>query len=101
MASIYRHFDKDGRLLYVGMSISVLARTRAHKRSVWFEQIARIEIQHFPTKLQAVKAERLTIANERPMHNITYASRRRPLPESAQQAVTDAILLDAIRRRPS
>ena len=42
--ALYRHFDGTGRLLYVGISLSVIVRLSGHKRSPWFGDIARVEI---------------------------------------------------------
>jgi predicted GIY-YIG superfamily endonuclease len=42
---IYRHYDKDGNLLYVGISLSVISRIMQHKNgSHWFNNIANILI---------------------------------------------------------
>lgn len=71
MANLYRHFDKDGRLLYVGISLSAMDRMRQHKcKSSWFPEIANMTIQVFPNKKEAINAEREAIINEKPLHNI-------------------------------
>ena len=37
MAELYRHFDRLGELLYVGISISTMRRLAQHKtQSAWF-----------------------------------------------------------------
>jgi len=70
MADLYRHFDKDGQLLYVGISFGAIARLQAHKRDAdWFDNIARVEIQKFRTMEAAKKAERKAIQREKPIHN--------------------------------
>lgn len=70
MADLYRHFDKDGQLLYVGISFGAIARLQAHKRDAdWFDKIARVDIQKFPTIEAAKKAERKAIQREKPLHN--------------------------------
>lgn len=71
---LYRHYDTAGRLLYVGISLSAIARLADHKQeSHWFWSIARIEVTAYPTREAAMKAERLTIKRERPLHNIVHA----------------------------
>jgi hypothetical protein len=68
--SLYRHFDARGRLLYVGISNSVLLRLKSHKGgSHWYRDIARVQIKHFRTRRQAERAEALAIATENPLHN--------------------------------
>lgn len=67
---LYRHFDKQGRLLYVGISLGVLHRTSRHKAgSSWFDQIATITLEHFPNKANASAAEKRAIRDECPAHN--------------------------------
>ena len=67
--SLYRHFDPSGRLLYVGVSYSVMARLHEHRRSPWFYDVVRVEIQHFDSRKEAEKAELAAIVNENPIHN--------------------------------
>lgn len=66
---LYRHFDADGSLLYVGMSLDVMNRTRSHALSAWWNDVATITIERFETKEQAAAAELHAIRTERPLHN--------------------------------
>jgi len=69
--SLYRHFDKDGTLLYVGISLSALNRLGQHAdHSAWFKTISNVTIEHFDTREEALKAETLAIRQEKPLHNI-------------------------------
>lgn len=71
---LYRHFDGTGQLLYVGISLSAIARLGEHKASShWFWQIARIEVTAYASRASATKAERITILREKPLHNIQHA----------------------------
>jgi hypothetical protein len=71
--SLYRHFAADGSLLYVGISLSWPARTKAHANSArWFDQVARVEIEQFPTRAAALEAERAAIKLERPKFNVIH-----------------------------
>jgi len=68
---LYRHFDATGRLLYVGISLSAIARLAEHRREAhWFNDIRRVDIQVFDTLREAAMAERIAIRNEHPLHNI-------------------------------
>lgn len=91
--SLYRHFSRDGRLLYVGISLSWPARTKAHaKGSRWFEQVAKVEIERFPTREIALSAEREAITRERPAFNIMHnRGAARPSPRKRNLS-TDPIL---------
>jgi len=73
MTQLYRHFDKDGVLLYVGISLSSVARLRQHEdHSHWFEKITRVEIENFETREKAIEAEVNAIICEKPIHNIMH-----------------------------
>ena len=68
---LYRHFDKAGKLLYVGISLNAVYRLAQHRDCAhWFEEIARIDIELFPNRREALFAERKAIANENPRHNL-------------------------------
>lgn len=68
--SLYRHFDKEGRLLYVGISHSFMSRLAQHKgRSHWYWSIANVSVTHYPDRATAERAERRAIRTEAPMHN--------------------------------
>lgn len=90
--SLYRHFADDGTLLYVGISLSWPARTKQHSRgSQWFAQVARVEIEHFPTREAAIEAEFEAIKRERPQFNIIH-NRTKTAKSSSRQKVADAHL---------
>lgn len=81
---LYRQFDKDGRLLYVGVSINARKRHMQHKwMSFWADQVATITIEKHPDRESALAAERLAIMAEGPTYNDHYAKTRRqkPAPE--------------------
>ncbi len=68
---LYRHFNADNELLYVGISLSALNRLGQHRdNSHWFDTISRVDIQKFDTKEEALSAETLAIREEKPRHNI-------------------------------
>jgi hypothetical protein len=70
---LYRHFDKDGALLYIGVSLSAVERLSAHNRTArWADQIARVEIERFPTRTSVLAAEEAAIKTEKPLHNIQH-----------------------------
>lgn len=70
MTQLYRHYDRDGNLLYVGISVNALCRLRQHEKfSHWFWQVCRIEIETFPDQEAALEAECSAIHNEKPRHN--------------------------------
>src|SRR4051812_48825187 len=69
---LYRHFDKKGQLLYIGISLSTAARLMEHRSgSGWAGKIATITIERFRSRKVALEAERLAIQAEHPIHNVT------------------------------
>ena len=67
---LYRHFDADGRLLYVGISLSVVQRLKQHQRSHWSDEIASVTVTKYATRDLALQAEADAIKNEKPLHNV-------------------------------
>ena len=75
--ALYRHYNKDGDLLYVGISSKHLQRLAQHSNHAhWYDEITRIEIEHFEFKCDAVRAETKAIRTESPAHNILCTPRR-------------------------
>jgi predicted GIY-YIG superfamily endonuclease len=69
-AAIYRCFDKCDRLLYVGTSSNLAQRLRDHQSTKnWFQWIATIKVEHYPTRKEAVMAEHKAIVREHPEWN--------------------------------
>jgi predicted GIY-YIG superfamily endonuclease len=73
MIDLYRHFDKDGILLYVGISLSAIHRLSQHRTSSsWVASIESVRIEKFETRKDAVDAEKSAIISEHPKHNKTH-----------------------------
>jgi hypothetical protein len=69
---LYRHFNYSGELLYVGIASNSLARLDIHKKqSHWFNEIALVTLEHFPTRDAALAAEQAAISRENPRYNIS------------------------------
>lgn len=72
MAYLYKHYDKDGVLLYVGITGNVVSRHVSHiKNSVWFCLVDSIVIKKYSLSLQRLgKIEAECIRNEKPLYNL-------------------------------
>lgn len=71
--ALYRHYDKSGTLLYIGISNSVLVRLSRHKHSSsWLEDAVRMDTEYFKDKPTAEREEALAIKREKPKFNIRY-----------------------------
>ena len=76
---LYRCYTASGVLMYVGISVSALARWCNHGSAVWAEFVAKIEIEKFSSREAAKAAEKTAIISERPIWNNVYGARgRRP-----------------------
>ena len=84
---LYRHYDPNGDLLYVGVSLDGLRRQMQHsKGSEWRVAIYQIIIEPFATREEALEAEQQAIRTEYPKYNLIYNNRSNPLREVARLA---------------
>lgn len=76
---LYRFYDADDRLLYVGISLNAAQRASQHKaEKSWWSDVRRMEVKPLGvvTRFEAERIERAAIENERPLHNITHNANR-------------------------
>lgn len=70
---VYRHYDGDGRLLYVGCTVDPKTRQLGHQQSSWwFNQSAKVRMTIYPNRLHALRVEREAILHERPIWNVRH-----------------------------
>jgi hypothetical protein len=71
---IYRHFDRCGCLLYVGITGNAVRRTRQHEASGWSFFVRRIYIseEFYSTRADAERIERMIIRAARPPFNKAF-----------------------------
>lgn len=75
--ALYRFFDGDDQLIYVGISNSALRRIAQHREAkAWFGSCTRVTFEHYPTRAEALEAERRAVAEENPRENILLRARR-------------------------
>jgi hypothetical protein len=89
---LYRHYDEEGNLLYVGISLSAVHRLSEHKRdSGWFGRIAYVKIERFKTRKAALVAEQVAIITEAPLWNQQHnnGSLRREYDEQPYEVASD------------
>src|SRR5438128_154985 len=93
-AVVYRCFDGDGVLLYIGSSRNVERRMETHARtSFWRAHVARVRIQIAPDVFTARQIEAEAIRTENPRFNIHH---RKPRSQWSEQDFRDVIA--ALRR---
>lgn len=68
---LYRYFDNDANLLYVGITKNQFKRFSAHaSKALWVSQINYATFEHFDTRSDALDAEAEAIRTENPKYNI-------------------------------
>ena len=74
--ALYRWFNAEGQLLYVGISNDPIRRTDQHMADKdWMRDAIGSTLEWFPSRRSAFKAEKEAIRAEKPLHNIAYADR--------------------------
>lgn len=74
---VYRVYDADGRLIYVGETGDLVQRLQYHHLKAWWgSQMDRVNAKVYPTRDLALAAERSAIRDEDPRWNITGAWRQ-------------------------
>lgn len=69
--AVYRLFDHDGNLLYVGCSYAPAKRCKAHaQEKPWWPEVASRTDEWFAQLAEARSAERSAIETERPRYNV-------------------------------
>jgi predicted GIY-YIG superfamily endonuclease len=69
--TLYRYYDADGSLLYVGITDSISRRAHQHhKNAQWHEFAVSAKLEHFQNRDDALRAESKAIREEEPVYNI-------------------------------
>jgi hypothetical protein len=76
--TVYRFYDKEGELLYVGISREIGARFDGHRfTQAWWKDVVRAEFEHFLDRVSAAQREKELIQTLRPKHNKQHAEYNR------------------------
>lgn len=67
---LYRYYDADGGLLYVGRTFDFLRRDHQHQVADWRWDAASVTLELFPSRSMADLAERTAINLEQPAVNV-------------------------------
>lgn len=68
---LYRLFDTDDHLLYIGITCNPPQRWERHRSTKsWWKRVVRKEMTAYPDRSAALTAEAEAIRTERPVHNI-------------------------------
>lgn len=74
MQYLYRAFDHENKLLYVGVSGKWSERLHQHeKTSQWMDKTDWVKIERYPDRDSVLNAERAAIIRERPLFNKDFS----------------------------
>lgn len=76
---LYRFYDAQDRLLYIGISLNAAQRASQHKaKKSWWTDVRRMEVTPLGTitRSDAEQIERAAIQDEQPLHNIVHNTSR-------------------------
>lgn len=96
--ALYRLYNTDGRLLYVGITSNPKARWSAHSRDKhWWPEVARKTIEWFETRKSAERIEKVEVEEESPRYNKVFNGERRVelYNEGVARAAAEARTLEA------
>ena len=84
--TLYRMFDSDDNLIYIGLTNNPPGRFKQHSQDKsWWDSVKYIAVEQFSSRDELIAAERTAIETERPIHNVTF--NRRIGPSSDQFAL--------------
>ena len=67
---VYRFFDEDSVLLYVGFTTDLGTRITAHGRQkAWWPEVRSVQVERYNSRPDGLRAERVAILREQPVHN--------------------------------
>lgn len=71
---LYRFYNADDQLLYLGISLSAAQRAAQHRdEKSWWPEVVRMDVEHLPVDRRgALEVERGAIQRERPIHNVIW-----------------------------
>jgi len=76
--TLYRLYDKDEELLYIGKTLNVIARLSSHKtKKNWWNKVRIIELAQYDSISELATAEKIAIKSEKPIYNIIRYNEKR------------------------
>lgn len=71
--ALYRFFNDDDELLYIGITLNVSSRFRGHARDKpWWTEVHRITLEHYADRPTVLVAEAAAIRAEKPRYNVAH-----------------------------
>ncbi|WP_052432812.1 GIY-YIG nuclease family protein [Streptacidiphilus carbonis] len=70
--ALYRFFDREGQVLYIGICLEPAKRWYSHADRSWWRNVTSYKVTWYPSRSEAALAEGKAIAAERPKHNVVF-----------------------------
>jgi DNA-binding transcriptional regulator YhcF (GntR family)/predicted GIY-YIG superfamily endonuclease len=97
--ALYRLYDADGELLYVGITNKPRHRFGQHRRTKpWWPRVANKEVVWFDSPTDATQAERAAIAAEKPSQNVSNNTLKIAQAAPPKQRTSYKAIADDLRR---
>lgn len=94
LTTVYRLFDAERRLLYVGTSVHPQKRWEQHASiKLWWSAVDHATVAWLPSRDAALSAEREAIATEKPLYNDKATEREAVFPFQGNRGPTRETLL--------
>jgi hypothetical protein len=97
--TLYRFFDENNVLLYVGISINAYNRAKQHQADKeWWPDVVQIILEKHPDRSSVELREKEVIAAESPLYNVSFNKPKSTIPswdelaELANQMTGEEIL---------
>lgn len=84
-ASVYRLYDAEGTLLYIGSAYDPEHRCKSHSKQAWWPQVARRTEEPCESRGAAYSAEMAAIVAERPRYNAMGPGYAQPVTPAVRQ----------------
>lgn len=69
---VYTLFAEDGRILYIGCTISLASRLMSHRPKPWWPDVVEVRWVRYKNRRKALAAEAAAIRLHGPKFNISY-----------------------------
>ncbi len=97
--SVYKLYDADGRLLYVGVTRHGYRRLNQHaKEKPWWSEVVKAEFEHLPDTRSAFAREAVLIRTASPAYNIAQPRPVAPARRGAPRRVNEGMKRPAVRQ---
>lgn len=97
---LYRWYDVDQRLIYIGITSAPKHRFKMHRNWWVWKYVSTVELERFPDKVAAEVAEQSAIETEHPAFNVVHTPLQKNRPAGPHSFVLQFAPLPGARPAP-